>query len=884
MLNRFFLYKKSIYLLLTIFITNINLLFACDPTPSLIPTNVIDNGDGTYYMDISACIGSASSLDGFDLYFNNDINIIGTTVTEVVAPLTGNVATVSVSNGTWLATYSGGGYFEDNYPTDCIDFGIIVDNNPEGATICSVGLNEDCLGWTQTDVFITCGVVPGPCLPNYFITDNGTIDSDLIPAGQNCNFAPFNDEIIELIVTCDGNFNFSLTQDQSTFFSGESWLTIAAGCCSGVVEQTNSFFDPTITIDTYLTEGTYYIIADIFTDSFTPGDYILNVTSDVNSTIPQSNAGENQELCENTTTLNANTLQDDEIGTWVVISGNAVFDDINNPNTVVSGLNTGDNTLEWNVESECSEEIASSQIIINVAQPPYSNAGENQELCENFTTLDANSPQEDEIGTWIVISGNAVFNNINDPNAIVSGLNIGENIFQWTISSLLCGEYTDQVSMIYIDNIPYSNAGENQELCEDFTTLNANSIQNTETGIWTIISGNGNFITPNNPNTQVTNLSLGENIFEWTVEDACNSVSSQVAITFQNTTNTIQSISNYNGFNISCPQTSDGFIEITTTGGYPPYSFNWSGPNSFSSSAQNIYNLEAGMYDCVVTDQLSCESTISIQLTPPYPLEIDFIGVEDMNCFDNPYIDFDITGGTGELEGVINTSWGEVITFIADNSNEWYFQYDNFTQWDGEINISIIDSNGCTLNSDDITVQTWDDPVGNFDVSTNNTSISELIDFFDLSNSEAEIINWTWDFGDGTISNLQNPTHFYQGNDQYTVCLTIEDANGCISEKCSIINIFNNTHAYIPNIFTINDDELNEVFEPIIYGLDTDTYNLLIYDRWGKLLFSTTDHQKGWDGKYNGQIVTQDIYSYKIKYNTISGEEKTHTGKITLMK
>ena len=108
-----------------------------------------------------------------------------------------------------------------------------------------------------------------------------------------------------------------------------------------------------------------------------------------------------------------------------------------------------------------------------------------------------------------------------------------------------------------------------------------------------------------------------------------------------------------------------------------------------------------------------------------------------------------------------------------------------------EINISIIDSNGCILNSDDITVQTWDDPVGNFDVSTNNTSISELIDFFDLSTSEAEIINWTWDFGDGTISNLQNPIHFYQGNDQYTVCLTIEDANGCISEKCSIINIFN---------------------------------------------------------------------------------------------
>ena len=136
-----------------------------------------------------------------------------------------------------------------------------------------------------------------------------------------------------------------------------------------------------------MTEGTYYIIADIFTDSFTPGDYILNVTSDVNSTIPQSNAGGNQELCENTTILNANTLQEDETGTWIVISGNAVFDDINNPNAIVSELNTGDNILEWIVEAECSEEIASSQIIINVDQPPSSDAGENQDLCENLASF-----------------------------------------------------------------------------------------------------------------------------------------------------------------------------------------------------------------------------------------------------------------------------------------------------------------------------------------------------------------------------------------------------------------------------------------------------------------------------------------------------------------
>jgi hypothetical protein len=204
---------------------------------------VIDNGDGTYYMDITACIGSGGSADGFDLYFNNDIDILATTVTEVTSTGAGNVATVNVNNGIWLAYFeefnTNGTYFENGaWGLPCIEFGIIVDENPEGATLCSSGMNEDCLGFTQQEVFITCGVIPGPCLPNYSVTDNGTIDGDVLIAGQNCNFAPFNDEIIELTVTCDGNFNFSLTQDASINWPAESWLTVAVGCCSGSIEQT----------------------------------------------------------------------------------------------------------------------------------------------------------------------------------------------------------------------------------------------------------------------------------------------------------------------------------------------------------------------------------------------------------------------------------------------------------------------------------------------------------------------------------------------------------------------------------------------------------------------------------------------------------------------
>ena len=84
-------FLNTFFLLGLLFFCQITKTKACDTTPVLTVTNVLDNGDGTYYMDITACIGSSGSADGFDLYFNNDINIIGTSVTEVTATGTNNI-------------------------------------------------------------------------------------------------------------------------------------------------------------------------------------------------------------------------------------------------------------------------------------------------------------------------------------------------------------------------------------------------------------------------------------------------------------------------------------------------------------------------------------------------------------------------------------------------------------------------------------------------------------------------------------------------------------------------------------------------------------------------------------------------------------------------
>ena len=613
--------------------------------------------------------------------------------------------------------------------------------------------------------------------------------------------------------------------------------------------------------------------------------YVLadNITPIINSA-PNADAGNNQEICEDFTNLNGSTLEEEQSGTWAIISGNATFQDVNNPNTFISGLNIGENIFEWIVTAECTDETGIDQVIINVIPEPVPNAGNDQELCENFTNLTANTPQIGETGFWNIVAGNGNFQNPNNPNTIVTNLSLGNNIFEWIISSPVCGDFSDEVNIVYIESDVNSNAGVNQILCENSTYLNGNIPNDNETGTWSILSGNATFQDINNPTTFITDLSVGNNILEWTIADPCESISSQIIITVEILDVNIDSYSDYNGYNISCTDSNDGYININTTGGYPPYNYNWIGPNNFTSNNEDINSLSPGFYECFLTDSIGCQELISIDLIAPNPVEIELISVENKDCNNNAHINFNAIGGAGLLNCSVNTNWGDIYNIDPNNPIEVYLEENNFNQWEGLINISAIDENGCGTNLIDIPVQTWSDPISDFNMSSDNITISEIIVFTDNSYSDAPIASWNWDFGDGNTSNEQNPSHFYQNENQYTICLTIEDENGCEDEKCKIINIYNNTQSYIPNIFTVNNDGINDEFLPIVYGIQENTYELLIYDRWGKLMFSTNNYKQGWDGTHNGQIVTQDVYSYIVSYSTISGEEKQHIGKVTLAK
>jgi gliding motility-associated-like protein len=80
------------------------------------------------------------------------------------------------------------------------------------------------------------------------------------------------------------------------------------------------------------------------------------------------------------------------------------------------------------------------------------------------------------------------------------------------------------------------------------------------------------------------------------------------------------------------------------------------------------------------------------------------------------------------------------------------------------------------------------------------------------------------------------------------------------------------TYFYLPNAFTPNGDGLNDVFRPI--GNDIVDFQMMIYNRWGQLVFETKDWNKGWDGSYKGRACEPGTYAYKLTYKNLKLQDK----------
>jgi gliding motility-associated-like protein len=311
---------------------------------------------------------------------------------------------------------------------------------------------------------------------------------------------------------------------------------------------------------------------------------------------------------------------------------------------------------------------------------------------------------------------------------------------------------------------------------------------------------------------------------------------------------------------------SNGTASATVTGGTAPYSYAWS-PSGGATT--NATALASGTYTINITDAHNC--VISDNTTIAASTGVTALTASTpINCY----------GGTNGTASV-TVNGGSSPYSYSWNSGQTSTTITNLNA--GNYCVKVTDASGCfdstcilLPNPSRVTVDFTSDPTV--------TDIQNSVIHFTSSSSGAS--TWHWNFGDTTGSNAQNPIHTYTSLGTYPVVLIVTNAQGCTDSIIHDIIINDEFVFYAPNAFTPNGDYHNDVFIPKGTGWDPNMYEFWVFDRWGNMIFHTTDMNTGWNGKIKNSNVNaeRDVYAWRVQVSSTTGDQHNYTGIVTVLR
>ena len=590
-----------------------------------------------------------------------------------------------------------------------------------------------------------------------------------------------------------------------------------------------------------------------------------------NNSTESSNAGVDQSICKDSTVLYANTPTFG-LGQWSVMSGSATFINNNEFNTKVKDLGKGENILRWVISNdECSSE---DEVLVSNNSPTKAIAGADQTTCGDHTFLQANIPI---IGTgqWNLVSGAANFVDDTQNNTEVAGLNPGENTIRWIISNLGC-ESTDDV--IINNDLPYeADAGSDFEICGPITSLYANDPVIGD-GQWTVISGSATFDDPTKFDATVSDMEFGANTFKWTIDyDQCTTYD-EVIVT-----------NNKLHVNAGSDQTITESSTLLTASNPSSGSGQWSvigGTGEFKDANNAITMVSAlgsGLNTFRWTVNINgCNSIDDISITYNVPPVPSFVITASEGC---PPLDvYFVNNSLDELPFTWDFDDG---TF----SDKITIKHTYLEQGVYNPSLTIIGDKGEVIVKD-TTITVYNQPNASFLIVNKQVYIPEEEAIF--VNTSTDAVTYKWEFGEGTTSTESDPRYIYDTEGIYDIILHVWSENECYDSIKVVggVEVYESGAVVFPNAFTPNLDGpsggvynpldfTNDVFYPIGEGVEN--YRLEIFNKWGVLIFESSEVNIGWDGYYDNKLLDEGVYVWKVtgKYN--NGKDFKKVGTVLLL-
>jgi gliding motility-associated-like protein len=210
-----------------------------------------------------------------------------------------------------------------------------------------------------------------------------------------------------------------------------------------------------------------------------------------------------------------------------------------------------------------------------------------------------------------------------------------------------------------------------------------------------------------------------------------------------------------------------------------------------------------------------------------------------------------------------------------------------------DVSLTVTSADGCTATfseTDLICVENI--PEAYFIPSSN--SVTEFENLIQFNNESVGAVNYLWNFGDNTSTSSEtNPSHIYsdfQVGDTWTIMLVAASSFGCLDTAYATIFSLEDLIFYVPNTFTPDNDDYNQIFQPVFTsGFDPYDFRMLIFNRWGEIVFETHDATKGWDGSYGSndeiEMVQDGTYTWKIEFKSSNNDKHLrYTGHVNLVR
>jgi len=314
----------------------------------------------------------------------------------------------------------------------------------------------------------------------------------------------------------------------------------------------------------------------------------------------------------------------------------------------------------------------------------------------------------------------------------------------------------------------------------------------------------------------------------------------------------------------TCANANTGGVLLTVSGGTPPFAYNW-GAHNFPST-NLLKNLPAGTYAVTVTDAngITANGQATVQVSDlAAALEVT---LSRCNGEQAGKIAINASGGLPPYQYYVNNSSTPGNTPVLEHLPPAAYQ------------VLVKDEQGCLSLPPPVAIteppllqvrQTIVKPC-----SCSETQNGKIIPLVQGGTPPYTYrVNGSMWQPDSLLGQLSPGFYQYE----------IQDKNGCsVRGSAEITSPWKNCVVVLPTAFSPNGDGNNDLFRPKVYD-DIHDYRLSVYNRWGVLIFQTSDPEKGWDGTCKGRPQQAQAYLYICAYADRNNVPQEIRGTITLV-